>query len=136
MNPHPEPFFEPFGVTIGPSRDRKSQAFQYPIVAMPQHERLLDSLVELVERDEFQIDVNQRIGIEANEEPRLTNVLTSEGIEQSSQRGCEFAPCCHDARVVILLDDQDEIEVGVLVGFTLPEVAAAEKSDEAPIELQ
>jgi len=50
-----------------------------------------------------------------------------------AQRGCEVAARCHHARVVIRLNDKDEIEVGVLVYFSLAERAAHKKSDEARI---
>src|SRR5205809_4490679 len=102
MNPDPEPVLNPLRIRLRPRRGGPSQGGIERAVTLPQDQPVLDPLVKLAVRDEFQIDVNGRRPVESDEEARLADVLAGEAGKQRPQASREGAGVAEQFRLVLV----------------------------------
>ena len=90
------------------------------------HGRPLDESAKVRRRHELQVDVYERRPVEADQESRLSDVFAGECGEQAADALRELVPQGHHLAVAFILDDNDEIQIGMFVESTVDVGAAGQ----------
>jgi hypothetical protein len=115
VHPDPEPVLDPLGIEGQRTGHRLGEPAREHVVAFPEDQRVLDPLAELAAGDELQVHVEERIGTETDQQSGLSDVLAGKCREQGHPLGGDLATVLHDRLVVLVPDDHDEVEVGVVI---------------------
>jgi hypothetical protein len=134
MKPHPGPVFEPLRTSVRPGDVGDLEALpDFRGLRRPQKARAFDEAPHVLQRDEREIDMDERRPVEANQEPRLANVFAGECGEQPTDGLGDGTTLAHRRDVDVRSNEDHEIEIGVLIEPAVHERTAGEDALEAVV---
>src|SRR3546814_17654208 len=95
---------------VGPAGGAVRQANRHVAVAIPENDRIFHPRFEVAGGDELQVDVQDGLAEEADQKPRLPDMLAGEGIEKMPERLGEPASVGEDVDIGVVAHDQDQVD--------------------------